>query len=131
MTEKDEIFYVGIRDQVELRKNLLQSSKDILDSLRRYEQYKLIKEEKLQYILALKNVFDELLVLNRRLRSKLPKSVSAAPELPGKVAVEEELGEAEAPIKKVVRELPSRVKSKLDILEEELAKVERRLTSLE
>ena len=70
---EQDLFFVGIRDSVELRKELLLSSKNVLDSLRKYEQYKVIKDQKFQYVAELKRVFDELLVLNKKLRGKMPK----------------------------------------------------------
>src|SRR5574341_664684 len=70
---EEEMFFVGIRDPVELRKELLTSSKNLIDSLRRYEAFKDLKEEKLRHIIELKRVFDELLVLNRKLRGHLPR----------------------------------------------------------
>ena len=80
---EQDLFFVGIRDSVELRKELLLSSKNVLDSLRKYEQYKVIKDQKFQYVAELKRVFDELLVLNKKLRGKMPKVPGKTPMLPG------------------------------------------------
>jgi len=115
----DGLFFVGIRDPIELRKELLTSSKNLIDSLRRYEAYKDVKEEKLLHVMELKHVFDELLVLNKKLRNKLPHiPLKAAPP--------------------ILREMPTAKgksiklsKGKIDVLEEELAKIEERLGSLE
>lgn len=112
----NELFYVGIKDPVELRKELLTSSKDIIDSLKRYENYKDLKEKKTEHITELKHVVDELLVLNKKLRGKMPK-------VPGKMP---EIKEDRTP-----KARPSRAKTKLDVLEEELSKIEKRLGSLE
>lgn len=114
---EDQLFYVGIHDPVELRKELLMSSKNLIDSLKRYERYKNIKEEKLSYIMELKRVFDELLVVNKKLRGKMPKTVGTPP-----------------PAKKKATGKPKHVKikrSNIDLLEDELAKIEERLESLE
>ena len=120
----DDLFYVGIRDPIEVRKELLHSSKSLIDSLRRYEAFKDLKEEKLRQVLQLKHVFDELIVLNKKLRGKFP----SMPIKPAPVSLARELEEARAPRAKLV---PKHEKSKLDVLEEELAKVESRLGSLE
>jgi len=116
---EDELFFVGIRDPIDLRKELLNSSKNLIDSLKRYEAYKDIKEEKLMHIMELKRVFDELLVLNKKLRNKLPHiPVKAAPTLA-----------------RETREIPTKQsklpRSKIDVLEEELSKIEERLGTLE
>ena len=113
---ESELFFVGIRDPIELRKELLTGSKDIIDSLKRYEQYKDLKEEKLHHIMELKRVFDELLVLNKKLRTKLPRT-------PIKVPIPRETrGKA-----RTTKITPA----KIDVLEQELSKIEERLGSLE
>jgi hypothetical protein len=117
---EDQLFFVGIRDPIELRKELLTSSKNLIDSLRRYEAYKGIKEEKLRHIMELKRVFDELLVMNKKLRNKMPHiPVKAAPTL---------ARETREPPKGKTMKMS---KSKIDVLEEELAKIEERLGGLE
>ncbi len=114
----DELFYVGIRDPIEMRKELLTSSKNLIDSLRRYEMYKNVKEEKLRYIMELKHVFDELMVLNKKLRGKMPRTPI---KVPTAITREKE------PPKKATK-ISS---TKIDVLEQELAKIEERLGSLE
>src|SRR5574341_2379281 len=118
---EEELFFVGIRDPVELRKELLTSSKNLIDSLKRYEAYKDFKEAKLTHIIQLKRVFDELLVLNRKLRGHLPRIPVKVPP----VAREEERRPAK------VGKPMKMAKNKVDILEEELSKIEERLGSLE
>lgn len=120
---EEELFFVGIRDPIELRKELLTSSKNLIDSLRRYEAFKDLKEEKLRHILELKRVFDELLVLNRKLRNHLPR-------IPMKVPALREMREGTKPTRIVGK--PAKIgKNKIDVLEEELAKIEERLGGLE
>jgi polyhydroxyalkanoate synthesis regulator phasin len=123
---EEELFFVGIRDPIELRKELLTSSKNLIDSLRRYEAFKDLKEEKLQNVLELKHVFDELLVLNRKLRNHLPRIPVKVP-----TALKEMQQMREGPKPKVVGKPAKIGKNKIDVLEEELAKIEERLGSLE
>lgn len=118
MTE--ELFFVGLKKHVGVRRELLNSSKSALDMLKRYEQYNLLKQDKVEMVFELKRVFDELLVLNKKLKGKLPKvpvKVPSAKFSPPKTK--------ERP-KTVVRKAPS----KLELLEKELAKVENRLAKL-
>jgi len=116
----DELFFVGIPDHIDVRRELLTSSKNLLDGLKRYERYKNIKEEKLSYVVELKRVFDELLILNKKLRGKMPKTVGT-PRMP-----------SELPAPRKGKKVHTKVsKSKLGVLEEELAKIEDRLGSLE
>lgn len=117
---EDELFYVGIRDPIELRKELLLSSKNLIDSLKRYEAYKTIKEDKLRHIIQLKRVFDEILVLNKKLRGKLPRMPVKVPP------VTREMRE-ERPRSKAVK----MQKTHMEALEDELSKIEERLGSLQ
>ena len=122
---EDELFFVGIRDPIELRKELLTSSKNLIDSLRRYEAFKDLKEEKLQHIIELKRVFDELLVLNRKLRNHLPR-------IPVKVPTLGEMQrETHKPATKASAKVVKMARNKIDVLEDELAKIEERLGSLD
>ncbi len=118
---EEELFFVGIKDPIELRKELLTSSKNLIDSLRKFEQYKDIKEEKTQHITELKRVFDELLVLNKKLRNHLPRT-------PLKVPVAIRDTKTEKPMKGKPVKL---AQNKVDVLEQELAKIEERLGGLE
>src|SRR3990172_7282455 len=111
---ENELFFVGIRDPIELRKELLTSSKNLIDSLRRYEAYKDVKEEKLRHVMELKRVFDELLVMNKKLRNKMPHiPIKAAPTLARETR--------EMPVQK--GKPVKMTRSKIDVLEDELAKI--------
>jgi len=114
---KEELFFVGIGDPIEMRKDLLTSSKNLIDSLKRYEVYKTIKEDKLNYMMELKRVFDELLVLNKKLRNKMPKTPMKAPKM---------TKESKAPKKADKKE-----KTQIAVLETELSKIEEKLGKLE
>ncbi len=123
---EEELFFVGIRDPIEVRKELLTSSKNLIDSLKRYEAYKDVKEEKIRHIMELKHVFDELLVLNKKMRNHLPRTPLKAPPVMREIR---ETREARMPMK---GRLPMKMtKSKIDVLEEELEKIEERLGGLE
>ncbi|OYT31616.1 hypothetical protein DRJ22_05890 [Candidatus Woesearchaeota archaeon] len=118
MKKQEDFFYVCVKDPVGLRRDLLLSSKALLDSLKTFELHYSIKAEKTKLFHDLKKVFDDILVLDRKLRSVLPKvKVPAAVVSP--VDVES------------VKFEPVAVKrSKLDVLEDELSRVESKLSSL-
>ncbi|VVB81635.1 Uncharacterised protein [uncultured archaeon] len=118
---EEELFFVGIKDPIELRKELLTSSKNLIDSLRKFEQYTEIKQEKQANILELKRVFDELMVLNKKIRNHLPKTPLKAPPVIKEVHEE-----------KHAKGKPTKfAENKVDVLEQELAKIEERLGGLE
>ena len=70
---KENTFHVGIKDPIELRKNLLESSRDIIKSLQKHERFKAIREEKIEQIIKLKNVMGDIEKLNKRFKAELPK----------------------------------------------------------
>ncbi len=110
IASKDEnLFFVGVKDHLEVRKDLLVSSKNLLSSLKQHETFCQLKEQKSTLVVDLQRVFDELLILNKKLRNIIPK----------------------LPTKDLDRDEPEKLpKGKLDLLDDELARVERRLSSL-
>ena len=115
-----QTFFVGIKDPVRVRRDLLTSSKGILDSLKKYDDFASVRDEKQKYIVDLKRVIDELIVLDKKVRGHLPAT-------PLKIS-----GLEKPKMKKGKKEevIPM-ARSKLDLLEQELSKVESRLKALE
>jgi len=66
-------FYVGVKEPVSLRRNLLESSKGIVQNLKDYEKLKLIREEKYKKILEFRDKINEILTLLSGLKEHLPK----------------------------------------------------------
>jgi hypothetical protein len=121
----NDLLFVELREPSATRRDVLMSTKDVLDVLRRYEEYRMISAEKQAVLAELKRVVDSLQSLNRKLRSKMPKAPAAMPEV-REVVREREDESITGPRPEVARP-----KSKLDILQEELEKIESRLGSLE
>jgi len=71
---KENLFYAGIKNPVELRKSLLESSRDVIKSLQKHERFKVVREEKAEQIIKLKNVMNDVEKLNIRLKAELPKT---------------------------------------------------------
>jgi hypothetical protein len=127
MKQEQNILFVEIREPQGTRRDILMATKDVLDALKRYEEYKSVQADKSQAIGQLRRVIDELQSLNRKLRSKMPK-------LPVKLPTELTFSPREREGKIFTGPEPSsaaRPKSKLDVLQEELAKIEERLSGLE
>jgi len=117
MKESSDVF-VGIKNLTDVRKDLLTASKDILRVLRNYGEYRRLRTEKLENVVKLYKVMTEIASLNRKMKNMLPK---IALEADGSIV-------AEADEKVAVIRKPT--KSKLDILEDELAAIEERLSAL-
>ncbi|MFQ5621512.1 MAG: hypothetical protein ACE5FT_06755 [Candidatus Nanoarchaeia archaeon] len=115
--------YVGIDDSTKVRKDLLLSSKDLLHSLKSYEQLKSIRAQKMELMYKYRRVLEEVFLLNKKLKKKLPKS----PKKPAVVLKKP----VEAP-KRPSSPVPAR--KDLDTvkqLEQELDAIESKLNSLD
>jgi len=133
MKQPDQnLLFVEIKDPSATRRDVLLSTKDVLDALKRYEEYKATKAEKQKTLDQLKKVVDDLLVLNRKLRSKMPKAPVKIPDLTLRTRQEPRSArEREEKIITGPTPIAARPKSKLDVLQEELEKIESRLGALE
>ena len=66
-------FYVGVKEPISLRRNLLESSKSVIQRLKDYENLKLIRIEKHKKILEFKDKINEILVLLSELKENFSK----------------------------------------------------------
>ena len=121
-------FFVGVKDSTAIRKDLLLVMRDSLELLKQEQLLKDIKAEKLAAAEELKKELDTLAKLSRKLRAKLPKValkkqrvVASTKKEAGKTASEQKA------VSKVERKIG---KSKLQLLEEELAAVEQKLKDI-
>ena len=120
MDKEEDVFYVGVREPVESRRILLECSKDVITSLRRYERFKNIRAEKIERIIELKNIMLELNKLNLELKDRLPRTwLKASSKEEKKSKIEEKS-----------RITYTKKDSELDKLERELSIVEEKLSSL-
>ena len=105
-----EELFAGITEPTELRRELLNSTKMVIDSLKKFESISIIRDQTMQFLSELTKVMREINTLNKKLGQGLPKTnVKAKP-----VAT------------KIIEE-----KTKLADLEDELARVEQKLQGLE
>jgi hypothetical protein len=133
----NEKFFVGVKNPVDVRRDLLNSSKTIINSLIKYEQYRDLREQKLKQVEALKKVMDDLVFLNRKLRTHLPKMKASPtprgeidhkhPGFPPKPAPEK----VETPLKQVVKKERTPKKTRLEQLKDELSRFENKLSEIE
>ena len=115
------MFSGGVNYSVELRRDILLSSKDALDLLRKVEVLREIWKQREEVQSEVHHVFEQLIVLNKKLRAAMPK---ISVPLPVQVA---ELPE----LKPEVEKPAAKQKTKLDILEQELSAIENKLAALE
>jgi len=121
MAKKEEsLFYVNLEEPVEIRRNILESSKEIVQLLQRYEKIRNIRVKKSSKITDLKKQTKEIAIMVAKLKQYLPKSGLRAPPA--------EKGETKVirnnPVKKIDRP------PKINKLEAELKAIEDKLNRL-
>ncbi len=116
-----DLFFVRVRNPLDTRRELLLASKDSLNLMRKVELMGNLRKQKEKLWADLHHVFEQLIVLNRRLRSAMPKAAIPEPEAP--VPVEEHV-EHEVHVEAL------KERTKLQLLEEELSAIENKLTAL-
>ena len=126
----EEPLYVGVYNPVNLRKDVLTSSRLILSSLQKYEKFVGIKEKKAELIVQLARTVKEINSLNKRLMQFMPKTkiksvtIKKSEEVVPKVV--KHVGKIPPAMNKSIEE-----KTRLAELEDELASVEEKLGGLE
>ena len=124
---EEDALYAGIADGVSLRKHLLESSRDILSMLQSYEQFKHVREEKLELFDGLKADVKAISAAIGKVKKELPhikqselgekkeKKVEVKEEKAEKVKSEEEKPKVQSAVEKLSTEL--------DAIEAELSKL--------
>jgi len=135
MKEESNIFFVGVREPEEVKKNLLESLKEVVESLRRFEKFKEIREEKARNISKLRDDIKELAGVASRLKAALPETkLRIAVESFKKPKKKRHAGKkAEAQKTEVKKEAIDKVRrpvSELEKLEAELSAIESKLSAL-
>ena len=122
----DDDFFVIAKDPSEIKRSLLESLKDIVESLQRFEKFKSVREEKLENVDKLRADIKELIKLNSSLKAAMPetklrisldkKKSKAKKKI---VRVEEKHEEIETEVSKPMTEL-EKLQSELSVIESRL-----------
>ena len=151
--KEDDVFFVGVQDPIELRRSILESSKDLLQYMQRFEKFKEVRMEKQEQFIKLGEVTAEIAKLVRKLKTELPKTHIRArmhkhEEEVKKAAAKKKAkkkAKATKKAKKTAKKAPPRPKAKPEIkikpapekpltdlekLEAELGAIETRLTKM-
>lgn len=72
--EKEEVFFVGVQDPLEVRRNILEASKEMVQFLQQHEKLKTLRNEKEEAIKHLKEDVRQLKLHVNKLRQVLPKT---------------------------------------------------------
>jgi len=112
----EEEYYVNIREPADSRRKLLETSRQVVLALQKYENFKLKKARKHDLTDRLRKNFREINELIARLRKEMPQV-----KIRKRTSAPEEMPRAAAKMPK---------KGDLTDLERELAEIENRLKSL-
>jgi hypothetical protein len=129
LPEDNERYFIYLKNPMEYRRQLLESSRKILYCLKSSQKLIIIRQKKLEEMGTLKNCIKELLFLSKKFNELLPKYDTGFLE---KVPVEGK--HAPSQPKSLVSEQSVGMnydKTELDKLEESLASIEKKLNSLQ
>jgi hypothetical protein len=124
MIEHKELFFVGVLEPNQVRRQILGCSKDVISSLKRFEHFRELRREKAETAVKLRKLFEELNFLNNRLKQELPKTKLRMLKIP--IEVEESAQKFVMPERKATR----KDLTTLDKLESELFELEAKLDRL-
>lgn len=125
-----ELFFVNLRDPIDLRREILESSKGVIEGLQRFEQFKRIREEKVENLSKLRDIVKDCTRLMNKLRTSLPSTNLKAEEV--LQLRERPLGESIALPKKGKRSANKKIaeRTELEKLDDELGDIERKLNAV-
>ena len=126
LKEQNEVFFVQVMEPAQVRRDILESLKQILELLQRFEKFKHTRHEKMNKIQKLRNLVRDANKMTSDLRSKLPQTnlKSVAPRESQKPAKKVSHKKNEATPKTSRKE-----KTELEKLESELSAIESKLRS--
>lgn len=133
LTKDNDSYFVSVKNPLETRRQLLESTKKSLVSLQNYHRLLLIRQEKLKHIENLKLSVKEILYLNTKLTEKLPEfNPIIINEFKREKPPAEKKPIEKKPVetKPVVKEKPKTEKTELEKLEDSLNSIEEKLKTL-
>ena len=119
-----QTFYVGLKEPRELRRQLLESSKGLIQLLQKYEHFKSASAEKEAQTERLKKILTDISMLVNRLKAALPKGIPSLGRIPGQVKTPKTRGKAAN-----TTDVP-KDRKEISKLEEELREIESKLDKL-
>ena len=124
----DSPLYVGIEDPIILRRHLLEATRDILQYLKRYEEFKKVREKKLEIISEIRAVSNEIGKLIWRVKRLLPKTGVRLSKKKIKLEETKLLEETKPRVRKA--KIPKPELSTMEKIEKELSAIEEKLARL-
>ena len=127
--KSEDILFVGLRDPEDVRRNILESLKEIVESLQRFEKFKETRKDKIDHVNKLGKTIKEIGKLVLDLKNALPEAKIRAVRVS-----EQEPKEKKKTITrqkaKQAEEAKTKPLTELQKLESELSEIESKLSSL-
>jgi len=121
--EKEDAYFVGLEEPNELRRTILESTRDIVDVLKKFEEFKSVRDEKTKEIEKLRSDMRGISRLIVKLKAELPKTKLRMKLYKHEKVVKRKVLTGEKKVKK--KEL-----TELDKLESELGEIEGKLKNI-
>ena len=124
-------YMVQISDPKMLRKDVLETLREIIVFMQGYEKFKAVQQEKVLTFTELKNHINSLTDLNNKLKRYFPRGNLPAVAKKESIISEEEEEPAKKEEKTIITEPKEKKKSELDELENQLRDIEKQLQKIE
>lgn len=123
-----ELFFVRVKEPVEVRRNILETLKEIVEVLQRFEKFKQIRHEKIEKINHLRVLLRQSNKMLGELRGKLPQTNLRATV--ARQAPVHKVHHKKKRAKAAEKAPPKREMTEVEKLETELNAIESKLKSL-
>lgn len=131
--QNNELFFVQIKEPNEIRRNILETLKGIVEVLQRFEKFKHIRHEKLEKIQKLRGLVKDANKMLGSLKLKLPQTnlrVTVVREAPSHAEKVHHKKKKKGKSAKSEEKAPRKELTEVEKLESELSAIESKLKSL-
>jgi hypothetical protein len=131
LVDDKDLFYVEVRNPNDVKRNVLEARKEIIEGLQRFENIKFLREKKIENIAKLKGIIKELSTLTLKLKNAFPASKIREQVIKPKKKVTAKKYSGKKPTKVQEQKKAPKAVSELEKLETELNDIESQLNSLQ
>ena len=128
--ESNEMFFVQLKEPTEVRRNILETLKDIVELLQRFEKYKHLRHQKLEKIQQLRVLVKSTNKLVGDLRVRLPQTNLKPQVTKGPSKERKENSAKKKKGKQAEEKIPKKGMTELERLQSELSSIEGKLKNL-
>jgi len=118
MKDNKEVYYIHIRDSHDLRRGILETSKQVIETLHRQEKFKKTRAERIKTIEDLIVIFREINDCGAQMKIEMPK-----------VKLPKQLKEEKKPAE-TIKKFSHETNDELQKLEEAISQIESMLTEI-